>query len=139
MKTFPFLFILLLLLSPLCAQAVAPETGFTDPSKPIYVNKKNPTIKIVLKANPTTGFSWFLKEFDPVMVIPVSAVFIPPKEAIPGRGGISVWTFRINPAALTVPTLTSIKLIYTQPWSVQKDNPGETFTIVTSPTKEAQP
>ncbi len=121
------LFIMLACLSCMIAYA---DTTITDLNKPINVTAKNPVFKIVLNSNPTTGFSWFLVDFDSRFVTPLSETFIPPETATPGRGGVVVWTFKATPLALTLPTFTHVTLSYMRPW-IPAEGKTQQFMIVT--------
>lgn len=120
--------VLLVLSSAQAIQTTLPVV--TDLSKPIVVSKNNPRFQVVLHANPTTGFSWFMQEYNPQLMSPDSARFIPPSKAVPGRGGLAVWTFHVMPAALRVPTLMHFTLAYARPWSVH-DEMLQVVTVVT--------
>ena len=54
--------------------------SLSDATKPIVVPAKNPTFQVVLKANATTGFQWFLlpKLSDLSQINLVSYQYIPP-------------------------------------------------------------
>lgn len=130
-KTIGKYFVFLLFFTISLAQALTTPT-ITDPNKPIIVSKKNPSFKIVLQANPTTGFSWFVKNYNSQFITAQTAEFIPPAKPLPGRGGIAVWTFQATATALRVPTLTPITLTYARPWTVSEGT-EQTFTVITQP------
>lgn len=95
-------------------------SDFTDPAKTIVVSKKSPTITIKLKANPTTGFSWFLAHYDDKLLIPISAKYYPPSDnKLIGAPGFTVWKFRVRNNAFNVPQMTNIALQYMRPWTLE--------------------
>ena len=78
------------------------------------------------------NFSWYLKNLDRKLITPISAEFIPAENPIPGRGGVAIWTFKINHAAFAIPTLLDISLIYAQAWKIH-DSTEAHYTIITNP------
>lgn len=109
------------------------KVNFTDPSKSIIVKKSNPVFSIVLQSNPTTGYSWFLKNYDKNLVSPISRKFTAPADKkIVGAPGYETWTFRIKkPSGFVVPQVTSIILIYARPWEDQGAQ-ATNFKVVTT-------
>ena len=94
------------------------DDEFTNPAKPIYVDSSSDTLTIKLKANPTTGYSWYLQSIDSPWLVPLSHRYVPPVSQLAGAPGYDVWTFKIKPTYKMVPFYTEIELIYTRPWQV---------------------
>lgn len=94
---------------------------FTDPEKTILVNRSKPYFSIIVKSNPTTGFSWVLKNYDSELITPVRRRFYQydKKSLMVGASGYEKWVFRVKPAAFLVPQITSINLMYMRPWDEQ--------------------
>ena len=93
---------------------------FTDSSKTIVVKQSEPIFSIILQSNPTTGYSWALKNYDASLILPVSNKFYPPtNKKLMGAPGYEKWTFRVKPSGFIVPQLTNITLIYLRPWDEQ--------------------
>lgn len=88
------------------------------PMKPIVVTQPSPTVTFMLPANPTTGYSWFLKSEDSNLIAAVSEKFEAPKTNRPGAGGMDVWTFRVKSPAFVVPRVTTIVMEYARPWDL---------------------
>ena len=83
----------------------------------VVVTKDNPEFVIKLQSNPTTGYSWFLRQYDKRLITSVSHVFEPPQnKKLMGAPGAEVWTFRVNDAGFVTPQQTVITLIYARPW-----------------------
>lgn len=100
----------------------------------IGVTPTDKTFTIRLKANPTTGFMWFLREYDPRLVTPVKHSFEKPDAKLMGAPGYDVWIFAMKPAAFLYPQQTFIRMIYTRPFSSENVTPI-LFTVNTM-TKE---
>ncbi len=97
--------------------AHAKPASVTQP-KPIMVKASDPFFQVELKANPATGFSWFLTQYNSDLVTPVSAKYHPPKKVITGAPGHTVWKFKLTQAAFVVPHIIEIRLRYMQPWAM---------------------
>ncbi len=96
----------------------------------IMVTKANREFVIKLKSNPTTGYSWFLREYDPSLITPVKHTFETPVPKRIGASGYEVWTFKVKPNAFVVPQQTAVRLIYARPWQ-GADNSTQLFFRVT--------
>ncbi|HEU5280772.1 MAG TPA: protease inhibitor I42 family protein [Gammaproteobacteria bacterium] len=119
----------LCLLSLLCAfsvtswSAVPPPTVFTADKPNITVSATQPTFSLKLKANPSTGFLWFLRDYDASLVTPVSRQYEKPDGKLMGAPGYDIWTFKMKPAAFVVPRQTTLRMIYTRPFSNENPTP----------------
>src|SRR5579871_1141560 len=87
----------------------------------IVVRAKNPEFEIRLKSNPTTGFSWFLNQYDRNFIQPIKHEYeVPPKNLV-GAPGYEIWTFRITSEGFLVPRLMTLSFSYTRPWEHAND------------------
>jgi|WetSurMetagenome_2_1015567.scaffolds.fasta_scaffold139036_2 inhibitor of cysteine peptidase len=86
----------------------------------IVVQKSAPTFTILLKSNPTTGFTWILKDYDSKLIQPIGKAYIPsPKsKKLIGGGGYQKFVFTVHPKAFDTPQTTFITLIYARPWNM---------------------
>ena len=110
----------------------AGKIDFTDSTKSIIVKKSKPVFTIVLKSNPTTGYSWLLKSYDANLISPVGRKFFPDtSKKLVGAPGYEKWTFRVKPSGFVVPQTMSITLMYTRPWDEQGARITN-FKVVTS-------
>jgi len=117
MKNFIAITILLLICS------IARADNFTDPTKPIMVGKASSLFTIKLKANPTTGFNWFLVSYDRNLIKPISRNYYAPNTKLVGAPGYEKWIFRVKPVGFIVPQITNIKLVYTRSWNLENYKP----------------
>ncbi len=109
-----------LLLIVAATYAKYPKVVVSDSAKSIIVKKSNPVFEIVLQSNPTTGYSWLLKNYDSNLIIPVAHKFFSPEnKKLAGAPGYEKWVFQVKPTGFVVPQLTSISLIYMRPWEEQ--------------------
>lgn len=68
---------------------------FTSHKKPIVVTQKNPEFNIILKSNPSTGFSWSVLKHDHFIIALVGHKYVAPKNTkLLGAPGYDVWTFK---------------------------------------------
>lgn len=97
------------------------KVEFTDPNKTILVKKSGPFFTIALQSNPTTGYSWALKNYDANLIMPVGRKFYAPanNRNMTGAPGYEKWTFQVKSEGFIVPQVTSIDLIYLRPWEGQ--------------------
>lgn len=107
-------------------------TTYTENKQNIMVTPDNAEFTLKLKSNPTTGYSWFLREYDANLVTPVKHSFQKPTDnkKIVGAPGFEIWTFKMKAAAFNVPQVTAIRLIYTQPW--QSENSTQIVFRITT-------
>lgn len=83
-------------------------------------------VMVLLKGNPTTGYSWFVKEVEGKAVAQDGEVVYlkeDPATPRPGQGGVFAVSFRPkNPGKAT------IRMEYKRPWEKGKE-PAKTFTV----------
>ena len=103
----------------------------TDPNKPIMVNKSNPIITITVQSNRTTGFMWFLTNYDSELIQPMAHKYVAKKTKLVGAGGYEIWTFKVKKTGFVAPQISNITLQYNRPWEMQ---PGKSvsYKIVTA-------
>lgn len=98
---------------------------YADTSTPVYgedklgivVSADKTEFVIKLKSNRTTGYSWYLRNYDGHLIQPIKHSFEAPKNTkLMGAPGYELWTFRVKPAGFVVPQQTAIRLIYARPW-----------------------
>lgn len=121
------------LASLLCALSVssvfaaAPKatlpTVFTIDKPDIMVSATQPSFILKLKANPSTGYLWFLRDYDASLLAPVSHTYQKPDAKLMGAPGYDLWTFKMKPAAFIVPRQTSLRMIYARPFSNENVTP----------------
>ena len=99
-------------------------------SKAIVLDKSHKEFTIQLPSNPTTGYSWFIKDYDDRLVEPTKHQFISPKNEKVGAGGMETWTFKATRAAFEVPHMTQISFVYAQPWNLESVS-DNVVTVIT--------
>src|SRR5205085_1476518 len=100
---------------------------FTQDKQNLMISAAQPEFTLQLKSNPTTGYSWFLREYNESLIVPVKHVFqAPQKSTLMGAPGLDLWTFKMKPSAFIVPQQTLIRLVYARPW---QSNDGGTQLI----------
>lgn len=111
---------------------------FTDSTKAIQVVRSSPTVTLKLKSNPSTGYSWFLVQYDQSVMTPISRKFFPGAKEMPGAPGYEIWRFSVNRHAFFVPQITHLTLKYLRPWVVPTNGRKLTFTIAIQEMAEAK-
>ena len=106
--------------------------ALTDFSKPIMAQPQTQTIVINLPANPSTGYQWYLLQYDDRLLEPVSYQYIPAKSRLAGAPGVGSWQFQLKKTAFLVPRVTHVGFEYRRAWEATSGN-RQTMTIITSP------
>jgi inhibitor of cysteine peptidase len=101
----------------------------------IMVTAGQPEFTYQLKSNPTTGYAWFLREYNERLIIPLKHRFQAGEHPLMGTPGYELWTFKMKPAGFTVPQQTLIRLVYARPWQ-SDDSATQLILQVTTEVKE---
>jgi inhibitor of cysteine peptidase len=104
--------------------ASAHNNVYTEDKLGVMVTKDHPEFQIKLKGNPSTGYMWFLREYNSNLVIPVKRVIVPAETKMMGAPSFELWTFKVKPEALIVPQQTMLRFNYSRPWDVN-DQPKQ--------------
>lgn len=111
---------------------VTPAPAIYTEEKPnISVDAKHPEFTLKVKSNPTTGYSWFLREYDSNLMVPVKHSFELADRKLMGAPGYELWTFRIKPIGFVVPQQTVIRLVYARPWQGSDTSTQLVFRVST--------
>ncbi|MBS0359229.1 MAG: protease inhibitor I42 family protein [Proteobacteria bacterium] len=95
--------------------------GYADQdNKAIQVSQNQPQFTVQLPANLTTGYSWFLGQYDEQLIEVVSYYYEKPTKTMPGAGGNAVWIFKVKPRAFVAPHRIVIQMFYMQPWNASQ-------------------
>lgn len=107
------------------------STTYTENKLGIVVDAKHPEFTIKLVSNPTTGYSWSLREYDKKLLKLRHHEFQKPKNTkLVGAPGYEVWTFRAKSSVFDLPEQTIIKLAYARRWEAK--NPAKEIVFVVS-------
>lgn len=127
---------LLFLFSTVCfaqeGQASAEPTVYTQDKLAVTVTPDKPEFIIKLKSNPTTGYSWFLREYDGDMMTPVKHQFQHATSQLVGAPGFELWTFKMKKEAFTVPQQTIVRFVYARPWNSTDASQMVIFRVTTT-------
>ena len=115
MKKYLALLISFLALSLLVsgASAAQNQNTATHPVIKTKLVKVDKEFQVVLKSNPTTGYSWMAK-FDPKYIQLVNSKYVPYKTSnnIVGSGGVQIFTFKAIKKGFS-----RITFEYQRPWA----------------------
>ena len=112
------------------AAKVSP-VSYTEDQLNIIVTKDQSQFVIQLKSNPTTGYNWFLRDYDAKLITPLKYKYEAPNNKIMGASGSDTWTFSVKPTAFIVPQMMQIRFIYTRPWETQEEVKQLVFWVFT--------
>lgn len=123
----------LLFTTAIFAERGSPNTSvYTEDKLGISVTADKPQFIIKLHSNPSTGYSWFLREYDDKIIVPVKHSYEAAKNKLVGAPGVDVWTFRVKASAFTVPQQTVIRFVYARPWEGGDQSKQIAFRVTTS-------
>lgn len=125
-----FLFVLTLLLLNTYVVAETSNIHTTDKLS-FVVTADQPEFVLKLKSNPTTGYSWFLSDYNANLIEVIKHSYEPPEKKLVGASGSELWTFRVKPVGFVVPHQTLIRLVYSRPWENPTGPEETTFRITT--------
>lgn len=128
----------LMISNVVCAADTAIASGkspaiYEQSKSAIIINQKQPVFIIKLISNPTTGYNWFLRDYDKSILKPVKHEYYPPQkeQAMPGAPGYELWTFRVKSEAFAVPQRSILKMVYARPWEMEQSTTNAEFVITT--------
>lgn len=105
---------------------------YTEKKLSIVVTQNQPQFTLQLISNPSTGYSWFLRGYDPALLQPVKHYYQAMNASgMPGAAGFEYWVFKVKPVAFVVPQQFTLRMVYARPWQ-SDDNPSEVvFRVMT--------
>lgn len=107
------------------------DNVYTEDKSSVTVNASQPVFMIKLKSNPTTGYTWFLREYDTSLIMPVKHSYQAPQTNSMGASGYELWTFRVKPAGFVVPQQTIMRMVYARPWQGSDGSTQLVFRVTT--------
>lgn len=125
-------FLLLIMLNQATIASDTNSSFYSEEKRNIAVLSTHPEFIIQLKSNPTTGYSWYLRDYDGNILSPVKHVFVKPNSQLMGAPGYERWTFKVKPAGFIVPQQTTLRFIYTRPWQAGENATQLVFHVSTS-------
>lgn len=131
-KLFQSTFLMLAILASHFVMAATQATVYNEDNTTIQVTAQHPEFTIKLKSNPTTGYTWFLREYSTKMITPLKHSFIAPEKKLIGASGYEQWTFKVNPEAFIVPQMLTIRMMYTRPWKSTDPGTQIIFRVMTA-------
>ena len=98
-----------------------------EPSKNLIKASPGSTFTITLDSNPTTGYSWHLKEaLNEKNVKLVDNKYLVPETSQLGKGGQEAWTFKAQAKGKT-----KIIMVYTRSWEKDTSSAKQaSYTII---------
>lgn len=108
------------------------DTVYSEDKSNIAVTSKQPEFVIKLKSNPSTGYSWYLREYDSNLIVPVKHSYEQATSELIGAPGYELWTFKVKPAGFVVPQQTVMRMVYARPWQGSDSSTQLVFRITTA-------
>jgi inhibitor of cysteine peptidase len=86
---------------------------------------KGDTLKLRLKATPSTGYTWQIAELNiSILALSSGPTYIPPPNVVPGAEGHQKFLF-----SAVASGRTQLQLSYVRPWEKKNAKPARTFTL----------
>lgn len=111
----------------------APAQAQTPTANPntVYISADHPQFLVQLPSNPTTGYQWYLTDYDAKLIQPTSFRYQPGNTQLMGAPGMAIFSFKATDTAFNAPHATTIKFAYSRPW---ENAPGEQKVIYVTTT-----
>lgn len=87
-----------------------------DLSQNIILKNAQTSFEISLTGNATTGYQWFLKDYNYNLLKLESTRYLPDSSKRIGAGGHTIFTFDVDPHFYQGPQSTSLHFVYERPW-----------------------
>lgn len=107
----------------------------TDVTKPLLVKSISPGFTVRLLANNTTGYQWYLADYNPRFVRLLDQQYVPASTKMVGSRGMSVWQFQMQQISFAAPQVTRIIFEYRRPWELKPIKKQSVVVITQQPTK----
>ena len=91
----------------------------TDLTKPILVNSITPVFSINLAGNLSTGYQWYLADYNPRLIKLVSQQYLTNQTKLVGSPSLSAWQFQLQQIAFNAPQVTRITFEYRRAWETK--------------------
>lgn len=130
----------LIVLPILCCVSVAygaTQIKGADPAQAIMVKPNQQSFSIILQANATTGFRWFLRNYNRHYFRFISDTYIAPNTKLIGAPGLAKFTFDVERAFHRGPFISPIHFSYAQPWNLSSKQHA-TYYVISIPGKPAK-
>lgn len=109
-------------------------SALTSSNRPIVVYASSPTFSIRLAANVSTGYQWFLMDYNPRLVKLIGQQYLTGQTKLTGTPGTSVFKFQLEPVAFKSPQTTRITLEYRRSWE-PKAVEQKVFSVMPKPSR----
>ena len=120
-----------------CLAATQQEVLKADSGEHSFLaSTENPLISVPIENNRTTGFNWYLEEYNEKLIQPVASSYDTAtsqdmQTSMVGAPGVTTWKFKVLKPAFRVPTVTKVVLRYARSWN-QTSSITKTIWIFTS-------
>ncbi len=101
------------------------QTPASNPNT-VYISADHPQFLVQLPSNPTTGYQWYLTEYDARLIQPTGFRYQTDNTRLVGAPGLAIFSFKATDVAFAAPHATTINFAYSRPW---ENAPGEQKVI----------
>lgn len=112
----------LLKLTTAIAGALVLSTAYAQhadmPRQTINVGVQQHIVKIALPANATTGYQWYVSNYNTDLLTLSSYKYVAPQTRRVGAGGTAEFEFTVKPGFHVAPQITDVTFVYGQSWDM---------------------
>ncbi|MDF2529656.1 MAG: hypothetical protein K0Q57_536 [Gammaproteobacteria bacterium] len=90
----------------------------TTPKQTINVGSEQHTVRIALPANATTGYQWYVSDYNTDLLTLAAYHYLAPTSHRVGAGGTAEFIFTVKPSFHVAPQITDIDFVYGQSWDM---------------------
>jgi inhibitor of cysteine peptidase len=95
----------------------------------IMLTNKQQQFSITLRSIPSSGFSWWLSDYNPQLIQPLQHQTRVNTSKLLGTATEEIWTFLVKNMAFVVPQQTLISFNYARPWRLEQPANQAKFLI----------
>ncbi len=105
---------------------------FAENNNIVQATNSKPNFLIKIKSNPSTGYKWYIKDYDRNLLYLTKHDYVAPKKegGLVGAAGEEQWGFRLAPGANNASYVTEVTLVYMRPWDIKSMQETKYYIVV---------
>jgi len=101
----------------------------------VTVNSSENDFDISLRVNQSTGYGWYLADYNSQLITPIKTEIVSINNKQIGSPKTMLWRFKVNSSVLRVPQITKLNFVELRPWVGKIVNAIEYKIILAGNTK----
>lgn len=107
-----------------------------DNNKALTVSAQQTTVTVTLPSNATTGYQWFVTDYDHHLLELKNYQYQAPNNGKMGAPGAAVFKFTALSSFTAAPQLTKINFVYARAWDVKENPKAHTVNVISLPASQ---